>query len=85
MAEHTRTPPVVESLKRAVLFGLENGKRNVIADLVPLKALFDSHDELLAACAAMLRCTGGSSDWNGETHDVLVLIEAAVAKATATP
>lgn len=37
--------------------------------------------DLLDACRAMLECTGGSEHWNGETHDALLKIEAAVAKA----
>jgi hypothetical protein len=40
--------PALASLRRAVEYGLENGKRNVIADLAPLKELFDSHAVLLA-------------------------------------
>lgn len=39
--------------------------------------------DLLAACQSMLRTCGSSADWNGETHESLKLIEAAIAKATA--
>lgn len=44
--------------------------------------LMDAAEDLLDACRAMLACTGGSEHWNGETHEALVKIEAAVAKAT---
>lgn len=33
------------------------------------------------ALKKMLRCCGSSSDWNGETHEALVAIEAALAAA----
>lgn len=35
----------LESLRRAVAFGVQNGKKNVIADLDVLAALFTSADE----------------------------------------
>ncbi len=37
--------------------------------------------DLLEACRAMLTCCGSSENWNGETHEALKLIEAAIAKA----
>lgn len=37
--------------------------------------------ELLAACESMLATCGGSQHWNGETHESLLLIEAAIARA----
>jgi hypothetical protein len=43
--------------------------------------LSDAAPALLAACKAMIACCGGSQNWNGETHRVLVLMETAVAKA----
>lgn len=44
--------------------------------------LFAASQDLLAACRAMLECTGGSAHWQGETHTALLKIEAAVLKAT---
>lgn len=38
--------------------------------------------DLLDACQAMIRCTGGSQHWHGETHEALKLIEAAIEMAT---
>lgn len=38
--------------------------------------------DLLAACQSMMKTCGGSEFWNGETHESLKLIEAAIAKAT---
>ena len=34
--------------------------------------------ELEAACQAMIDCTGGSKNWNGETQKALEMIEAAL-------
>jgi hypothetical protein len=42
---------------------------------------FVASEDLLAACRAMLTCCESSAHWQGETHDALVLIEAAIAKA----
>jgi hypothetical protein len=39
-------------------------------------------NELLVACQRILAVTGGSENWNGETHEALKLMEAAVTKAT---
>jgi hypothetical protein len=41
--------PAVSSLRGAILFGLENGKQSILADLATLKELFDAHDALVAA------------------------------------
>jgi hypothetical protein len=40
--------------------------------------------DLLAACKSMLRTCGSSADWQGETHESLLLIEAAIAKVEGT-
>jgi len=45
------------------------------------KSLADAAPQLLEACKSMLKTCGGSEYWNGETHESLLLIEAAVAKA----
>ena len=37
--------------------------------------------DLLEACEAAVKATGGSQYWNGETHAFLLLCEAAIAKA----
>ena len=34
--------------------------------------------ELQSACIAILECTGGSANWDGETHDALKKIEHAM-------
>ena len=44
----------------------------------------ECYHDLLAACESMLRTCGGSRFWQGETRESLLLIEAAVAKATRT-
>ena len=41
----------------------------------------DAAPDLLSACESMLRACGGSENWNGETHEALKLMEAAIAKA----
>lgn len=73
--------PTVTSLRGAVLFGIENGKRNVIADLAPLKELFDSHAQLVAACESMLGAIDGSF---AQVMAAAGLMRVAVAKATMT-
>ena len=40
---------------------------------------------LLAACIRMLKLTGGSPYWTGETHAALEFMERAVAAALTTP
>ncbi len=40
---------------------------------------------LLAACIRMLKLTGGSPYWTGETHAALDFMERAVAAALTTP
>ncbi len=40
------TPEKVASLRRAVRYGVQHGKKNVIADLEPLDYLFTLLDEL---------------------------------------
>lgn len=42
--------PALQSLKRAIQYGLDNGKKNVIADLVPLAELFGLYDDLVNRC-----------------------------------
>jgi hypothetical protein len=41
--------------------------------------------ELLKACQAAIKATGGSEYWQGATREFLLLCEAAVSKATAQP
>lgn len=38
--------------------------------------------ELLAACREFVEISGGSKYWHGDTHRVLLLMEAAIQKAT---
>lgn len=38
-------------------------------------------EDLLSACERMIEITGGSENWNGETHKALKKIEAAIARA----
>ena len=45
----------------------------------------ECYHDLLAACESMLRTCGGSQFWQGDTRESLLLIEAAVAKATGMP
>lgn len=50
--------------------------------IVERRHLNDAADyigKLETACEAMLACTGGSENWNGETHEALKLMEAALA------
>ncbi len=49
------------------------------------QALTKAAPLLLAACESMLETTGGSENWNGMTHDSLVLIEQAIAAAKGEP
>lgn len=43
--------------------------------------LLKAAPKLLAACLSMLKTCGSSEDWQGETHESLLLIEAAVEEA----
>ena len=45
--------------------------------------LISAAPELLAACQSILRACGSSANWEGEAHESLKLIEAAIIKATA--
>lgn len=44
-------------------------------------SLIAAAPDLLAACEAAIKATGGSEHWQGETRAFLLLAEAAVAKA----
>lgn len=98
MAEHTRGPwfasgritskkrwigGVVSANNGAVLTsGSVDGLHGKPSVMQANARLIAAGPDLLKACRAMLHCTGGSKTWKGETHDALVLIEAAIAKAT---
>lgn len=46
-----------------------------------LYQVLDSHQALLAACEAAMKCCGPSDGWKGDTAEFLRLCEAAVKKA----
>ena len=43
--------------------------------------LHTAKHELIVACKSMLKCTGGSENWDGCTRNALVMMEAAVKRA----
>ena len=53
----------------------------IIPERIAAARLIAAAPELLEACKSMLKTCGGSEYWNGETHESLLLIEAAIAKA----
>jgi len=61
----------------------EGNLRSPIA--IAFCALHSAADDLAVACLSMIETTGGSAFWNGATHESLLLIEAALAKAGRTP
>jgi hypothetical protein len=75
------TPQTIDDLRRAVAFGLSNGKTNMIADLAPLHALLGQRDDLLAVCKAVLRRLTD----NGMDYDSRAALEAVIRKATPPP
>lgn len=42
----------------------------------------NSHKQLLEACQAAIKATGGSANWRGETKEFLLQCEAAIAAAS---
>lgn len=57
--------------------GLEAGQAGALA----LARQFAASPDLLDACRAMVECCGPSENWQGETHEALNRMEAAIAKA----
>ena len=68
---------------RGIADGAKRSGRWHVADR--LLQIAGTYEDLLAACEAAVKATGGSSNWKGETHDFLKLCEAAILKAKGTP
>ena len=60
-----------------------DGATDADCEIVTFCGLHRTAPDLLAACEKMIEITGGSDMWNGETHNALKMIEAAVKKAKA--
>lgn len=92
MSKHTPGPWYVDIDKSTAIwsYSIRSPIREQIATVNkyrvsgrwPDARLIAAAPDLLAACRSMLNTTGGSENWNGETHESLKLIEAAIAKAT---
>lgn len=87
----TKPGRLKDSIDRFMVVGMDGRCEVCRSDLlasgeIPEKTanfnLMAAAPDLLEACQSMLRTTGGSQYWNGETHESLKLIEAAIAKAT---
>lgn len=58
-----------------------DGATDADCEIVIFCSVHHAAPDLLAACKKMIEVTGGSQHWNGETHDALRMIEAAIQKA----